>query len=220
MERSLSLLTIIVNRGNGYKILKFARENGAHDASCLLGKGTINNRILQMIEMNDVDKEIILILVPTEREIEILNQLNMKFNLERKNHGIAFTMPLAGIMNMKRDALVKWHASGLSQNSQWDYTAMFIIVDKGKAENVIQISQAAGYYGGTIIRARGAGRLNVVLGMTVEQEKEVILMLMESKNANQIEALLSEQLHLDQPDKGILVKIGVGKTIGLYRNDR
>lgn len=38
-DRSFSLLTIIVERGKGSKILNFARNQGAIDASCFLGKG-------------------------------------------------------------------------------------------------------------------------------------------------------------------------------------
>lgn len=220
-EMHFSMMTIIVNRGKGSKILKFAREIGAIDIGCLLGKGTINNRMLQIIEMSDVDKEIILIVVPTAKEIEILNQLDMKYNFKRKNQSIAFTMPLAGIMKMKRDSSVKWYNNGLPQDTQWDYEMIFVIVDKGKAEDVIQISQSARYYGGTIIKARGSsGKLNVVLDMIVDPEKEAVLMLMESKNANHLAAFLNEQLHLDQPNMGILVKIGVSRTIGLFQNDR
>lgn len=218
-EMSYSLLTIIVNRGNGSKVLKFAREKGASDASCLLGLGTIDNKMLKMMEMNDVEKEIILIVVPTSKENELLNQLNMKFNFERKNHGVAFTMPLAGILKMKRDDLVRWHNDRAVQETQMDYVLLFIIVDKGNAANVIQISQDNRYYGGTIIKARGsADKANMVLDMIVNREKEAVLILMKRKNANHLATLLTEKLHLDQPNMGTLVQIGVSKTIGLFQN--
>lgn len=215
---SYSLLTIIVNRGKGSKILGFAREIGARDASCFFGKGTINNNVLKMIELNEVAKEIILIVVPGESETKILEQLKEKFHFDRPNQGIAFTMPLAGILKIKQDTSIKWKNSSLS--NQWDYTALFLVVDKGKGESVIQISQEAGYYGGTIIKARGsASNLNNVLNMIVEPEKEAVLMLMKSKSAHQLAMLLREELHLEQPNTGILVKLGVNKTIGLFQDD-
>jgi len=215
-----SLLAIIVNRGKGSKILSFAREMGARDASCFFGKGTINNNVLKMIELNEVAKEIILIVVPGDKETEILDKLNERFHFDRPNHGIAFIMPLAGILKIKQDTSIKWSNSSLTK-SQWDYTALFLVVDKGKGESVIRISQDAGYYGGTIIKARGsASKLNIVLDMVVEPEKEAVLMLMRSKSAHQLATLLSERLHLNQPNTGILVKIGVSKTIGLFQDGR
>ncbi len=216
---SFSLLTIIVNRGKASKILDFAREKGARDVSCFLGKGTMKNNLLQFIEMNEVAKEILLIVVPSAREAEILDQLNMKFHFERPHHGIAFTMPLAGVLKMKRDNAIKWSNSHLPKNNECEYTVLFLIVDKGKAEGVIQISQDAGCYGGTIIKARGsASKLNTVLDMIVEPEKEAVLMLMESNRANQLAVLLNKQLQLNQANKGLLIKIGVGKTVGLFRD--
>ncbi len=218
-EKSFSLLTIIVNRGKGSKILKFACEKGACEASCLLGKGTIKSKMLQAMEMNDVDKEIILMVIPTNREIEILNELNRKYKFERKNHGIAFTTPLKAVM--RKGTLVSLDDSSSLINPQLDYVAILIIVDKGKAKRVVEISQDEGFYGGTIIKARGsASSLNVVLDMIVEPEKEAVLMLMESRNADHLAALLTQQLKLDQPNMGILVKIGVSNTIGLFQNDK
>lgn len=218
---SYSLLTIIVNRGKGSKILGFAREMGAMDASCFFGKGTINNNVLKMIELNEVAREIILMVVPSDREAEFLDRLNEKFHFDRPNHGIAFTTPLTGILKIKRDTSIKWKNGNLPTKNHFDYNALLLVVDKGKGEKVIRISQDAGYYGGTIIKARGsASDLNIVLGMLVEPEKEAVLMLIKSKSAHQLAVLLSEQLHLDQPNTGILVKIGVSKTIGLFHNDR
>lgn len=218
-EISFSLLTIIVNRGKGSKILQFAREKGASDASCFLGKGTIKNTVLKMIEMTEVNKEMILIVVPSTKENEILNQLNMKFHFERQNHGIAFTMPLLGILKMKRDATIKWNDSSLTKKNESEYTAVFLVVDKGKAESVIEISQDAGYYGGTIIKARGsASNLNIVLNLMVEPEKEAILMLTESKRAKQLATLLSEQFKLGNVNTGILMMAEISKAIGLFQN--
>ena len=218
-EKSFSLLTIIVNRGKGSKILDFARKNGVRNASCLLGKGTMNNKMLQMIEMNDIEKEIILAIIPTTKEDEILKQLNLKFNFARKNFGIAFTTPLCGIMNMKKDPLIKWNNSQILSTTQRDYEVLFIIVNKGKASSVIETSQNAGYYGGTVIKGRGsASKLNIVLDMMVEPEKEAVLILIESKKANQLATLLYEQLLLNQPNTGVLFKIGISKTIGLFQN--
>lgn len=215
-----SLLTIIVNRGKGSKVMQFARSLGAKGISCLLGKGTVQNSILQMMEMNDVNKEIVLIVVPSAGEKHILQELNNKFQFEKQNHGIAFAMPLAGILCLKSDTTFKHKNLDLSARMQNEHTVVFLVVDKGKAETVIEISQNAGYYGGTIIKARGAASsLNLVLDMIVEPEKEAVLMLTETKRVDQLARLLHDQLHLAEANTGILVKLGVSSTMGLFRSE-
>lgn len=217
-EMEYSMLTIIVNRGKGSKIMQFARARGAQEASCFLGKGTVNNAVLQMIEMNEVKKEIVLIVVPSIKEKEILEQLCMKFHFQRQNHGIAFTLPLAGIFKLKKEDSFKWENESLSEGNTGKYTCVFLIVDKGKAESVVEISQKAGYYGGTIIKAHGsANKLNIALNMLVEPEKEAVLMLTESERANQLADLLKNQLKLNRENTGILVMAQISEVIGLFQ---
>lgn len=213
-----SLVSIIVNRGKGTKVLNYALELGVIEASCLYGKGTIDNKMLQLFEMHDVEKEIIFLVISSDREDDVLYQLNKKFNFERKNHGIVFTTPLASVMKIKADSSLNWNEI---QNKVYEYVALLVIVDKGKAENVVRISQDAGFYGGTIVKAHGAAsKLNVVLDMLVEPEKETVLMLIKEKDADRLSGLLNEELHLTQPNMGIILKFGVSKTVGLYQNSR
>jgi nitrogen regulatory protein PII len=202
MTSSESMVVVIVNRGKGSKILKFVNEMGITDVGCLYGKGTMQNKLRRMMEMDEVRKELIFIVIPSERETEILNRINKEFYLERKNHGIAFTIPIKD--NLKGEPL--------------DYSAIFLITDKDKAEQVIEISQEAGYFGGTIIETgKDTGKLNQVLDMVVEPDKEVVLMVLVSNSADSLMELLSDKLHLSQ-DREALIKVGVSKAVGLYED--
>ena len=213
-----SLLAITINRGKGSKVMQFMQEMGIYGASCLFGKGTIKNEILQLLEMNEVKKEVIFAVIPSEREDEIMEQLNKKFQLYKQNHGIAFSMPLANILNMNKEADIKWGNNVGAPDNQSNYSAVYVIVDKGKAETVIEISQKAGYYGGTIIKAHGsAGKLNIVLDMPVEAEKELVLILTESKRMKQLSTLLYEYFSLKEANTGALYVTDVSKTIGLFQ---
>lgn len=213
-----SLLIIIIERGKGSKLLDFALRHGAIDASCLLAKGTVRSSVLQLIEMNEVDKEIVITIVPATIEALFLEKLNKRFHFDRPHHGIAFKMSLAGILKIKKDANVKWKKASVTEISEWEYTALFMVVNKGQAEKVIEISQNAGYYGGTIIKARGtSNQIDRVLNMVVDPEKEAVLMIMESQRAQHLADLLYVKLQLDQPNTGFLCKIGVEQALGLYR---
>ncbi len=215
-----SLLIIIVNRGKGGKILEFVHKKGINKASCFLGKGTIKNNLLQLMEMHEVNKEIITMVVPFDMEAEILNQLNIKFHFESQNHGIAFTIPIAGISKWKKDSLIQWDKINSAANPQGNHVALLLVVDKGNAERVVQISQQAGYFGGTIIKARGsASKLNMVLDMVVEPEKEAVLILTENNGAGQLASLLSKHLQLCHDNTGILIKLAISNAIGLFSNN-
>lgn len=218
-EKGYCLLIIIVNRGKGSKVLQYSRSLGVNEASCCLGRGTVQNNVLTIIEMNEVYKEVILNVVSNSRVDEILEKLNKKFHFHKPNHGIAFTMELSAILKLKQEKTFKWlNNYSESRLAQGEYTGIFLIVDKGKGDTVIDISQTAGYYGGTIIKAHGsASNLNIILDMLVEPEKEAVLMITETDRAHQLTDILRKQLQLNQQNTGILVMLDIDKTLGLYR---
>jgi len=217
-NKGYSVLVAIVNRGKGSKLLEFGRSIGAIEASCLLGSGTIPGHMIQLMGLNEVRKEVVLLFIPAAREEEILVKLNKTFQFYKPNHGIAFTVPLAGIMQLRQEESIRWLDD--KQKKQDGFSLLLLIVDKGKAENIIEFSQAQGYYGGTIIKkARGAaGDMHMVLDMQVQTEKEIILMLLDTGLAHKLADLLKEELKLNQANTGILIMSKVNHAIGLYQD--
>ncbi len=61
--------------------------------------------------------------------------------------------------------------NGGAKNTMYD--AIFVVVDKGKAEFVVEAANEAGAKGGTIIHARGAGEYEIekIFSMEIEPEK-------------------------------------------------
>ena len=218
MINDFSLLTIIVNRGRGSKILQFACSYGAGEASCFLGRGTIKNNVLKFLNIDDVDKEIILIVVPSGKESEFLNELSEKFHFNKRNHGIAFTTPLSSIIKLKSGIVYNRVDKTVITDSK--YSCLFMIVNNGMADYVIETSQNAGYFGGTIIKALGgAGHVDVILNMNVEPKKEAVLMLTETDKVEELANLLTDKLDLDKENTGILVVFETSRVIGLYEEN-
>lgn len=217
---AFSLLVIIVDRGKGSHLLNFAKAKGAKDTSAFLGYGTVRSKILQLMQLDDSEKEVILIIIPTLREEEILQALNDKFHLEKPGRGIAFTIPLAGLFRQKEEKRLFWREETIPDHDALEYTSIFIVVNKGRAEDIIHQSQKLGYYGGTIIHAHGtAGRNDQFLDRSVEPEKDAVLMIMKTEQANTLAAVLHEEFRLDQPNTGFMVLMPVSRTCGLYQGN-
>lgn len=218
-EAAYRLLTVIVNRGKGSKILRYVSKLGVTGASCLLGKGTVKSRPLELIEMDEVNKEVLLIIVRANREHELLTKLNEKFHFDRPHHGIAFTISLAGILHVHEGYSLRWLTNEVRQNDGTGQTLVFIIVDKGQAKTIVQLSQKAGFYGGTIIKARGtAGEMNIVLDMLVEPEKEAVLMLTDREHVHKLVRILDEEFNFRGKNTGMIIMADIHQTIGLFQD--
>ena len=99
------------------------------------------------------------------------------------------------------------------------YHLLNVIVDKGKAEDVIDAATSAGSKGGTIINARGSGihETSKLFAMEIEPEREIVMILSEYGNTDAIVASIRENLKIDAPGKGIIYIQDVNKTYGIYK---
>jgi len=97
------------------------------------------------------------------------------------------------------------------------YNAIFAIVDKGNAEDVVDVATQAGAKGATIINARGSGihETSKLFNMEVEQEKEIILILAEHSILKDIVSSIREKFNIDEPGKGIIFVQEVHQTMGI-----
>lgn len=99
------------------------------------------------------------------------------------------------------------------------YHVINVIVDKGRAEKVIDAANQAGSTGGTIINARGSGthETSKLFAMDVEPERELVMIISECEKTDHIVASIRDHLKLDEPGNGIMFIQDANKTYGLYK---
>lgn len=92
--------------------------------------------------------------------------------------------------------------------------ALYIIVNVGFAEDVVDLVREAGAGGATIINARGSGALNKsILGISVDAEKEMVFSLVEEDVADRIMDAVIEKAGVQSPADGICFTLPVEKMI-------
>jgi len=210
-------ICIVVNSGLGSKVLKKAKHYGISGGTLLRGKGTVHNRILELLCLSDVKKEIVLMVADRKIGRQVLDKLNEEFKFAQPNQGIAFTTSVYSLIGTRScKSAEPIEERGVDNNM---YHAITVIVDKGNAEYVIDAATKMGAKGGTIINARGSGihETSKVFSMEIEPEKEIVMILSEKEKTEAIVASIREQLKIDEPGKGILYIQDVNKTYGLFK---
>ena len=98
-----------------------------------------------------------------------------------------------------------------------NFNLIVTIVDKGVAEDVIELAKKGGAEGGTILNGRGAGCHDTakILGILIEPEKDVVLTLIEKEKTDTVLEFIADGLELDKPGKGIAFVIEVPKVVGI-----
>lgn len=215
-NKEFELIYVIINFGQGSKVLRYSKQNGILGGTIFLGIGTVNNKILKFLDMDDTRKEIVLMVAEKKVAYDALEALNAKFHLAKPNYGIAFSSSIANVFGTKAYNGIGRRENGGVENTM--YNSIFVVVDKGKAEAVVDSAKKAGARGGTIINARGSGihESTKLFLMDIEPEKELILILSENRLTDAIIASIRKDLKMDEPGNGIIFVQEVSKTYGLY----
>ncbi len=215
-NKHYELLCVIVNHGQAGKVMKVAKQHGITGCTVLLGNGTIKSRILEFLEINDIRKEIILTVAEQSVIRNAAEIISTEFEFHKPRHGIAFIIDVANFLGTRGCIYKK--AGERAGVEKIMYNSIFTVVEKGKAEEVIEAAQKAGSKGGTVINARGSGihETQKLFHMDIEPEKEIVLILSEESITDAIVKSISECLHIEEPGKGVLFVLNVSKTFGLY----
>lgn len=98
-----------------------------------------------------------------------------------------------------------------------EYEVIVTILNRGFSDLVMDSARASGAKGGTIITARGTGTKEVqrLFGLTISQEKEIILILTPKEQRNAIMSAICRSAGLNTQGKGITFSLPVSDVLGV-----
>jgi len=96
------------------------------------------------------------------------------------------------------------------------------IVRKGWGDTVLEASVKAGAQGGTVLFGRGAGihEQEKILGIPIEPEKEIVLTVTDSDQAEVILQEIVGAAELNEPRRGLAFVIPLDKVVGVAHSDK
>jgi nitrogen regulatory protein PII len=97
------------------------------------------------------------------------------------------------------------------------YHLIIAIVNTGHFEQVMEAAKAAGATGGTLVHARGLGSKEAVkyLGITIQPEKDLVLILAPKNKRHAIMESITREAGLNTPGKGICFSLPVNYAVGV-----
>lgn len=213
------LFCSILDYGKGSKMLKLSKELGGVGETIFIGRGTLRNEWLNILGVEDIRKEVFITIINEELEDIFYKEVSKRFALERRHHGIAFSMPLKYFITGKEKIGLSDGEKGVSSVSKIDFESIFVIVDKGSLDDVLDAAEAAGSTGGTVIHGRGSGSKEKakLFNIEIEPEKEILLILSQVSNTEKIVNSIKDKLDIHKPNAGIIFVMDVSRTLGLYK---
>ena len=95
------MVLCIIDSGFSETVMDAAKEVGARGGTVIHARGTANKEAEQFFNISiQPDKEIVMILVPTEIKDDVLHAVYRSAGLKTEGHGIAFSLPVDDVVGI------------------------------------------------------------------------------------------------------------------------
>lgn len=214
-SRHLEMLVVIVEHNKASKVLHLADEKGVTASIAMLGRGTASRTIFDYLGLNDKKKAVLMLFGKTEEITDLADYLVEKLEMNKPNHGIAYIESAFNVFGTEDNA----NGSENIKRGENMYNAIYTIVEKGNADDVIEAAEKAGSRGGTVMHARGSGseEARKVFNMLIEPEKEIVLIISEEAKTKDIVESIRRETGIEEQGKGIIFITRVEQTYGLVK---
>lgn len=208
-----TLTFVIINRGKANMTLKRAKEIGATGGTIILGEGTVQSKLFNLLGLTETHKEILMIHGSNEFSILFHKFLTNNLLFYKRNKGIAFTIPFLRWNEQTKKEHIRTSYSSI----QASHACIMAVVDKECSIEVMAAARSAKAYGGTIVHGRGLGVPgDTIFPIMIEPEKEIVIIVTEVAMSHGIRRGITHVLELDQQGTGIVFSLPVIKVSGLY----
>ena len=208
-------ITCVVNMGDAARVSKIAKECGVKGTTASIGHGIAHKHLSSIWGLSDERKEIIFMIADAETTAKTTERLCEEMAFHKHNHGIAFVMNVHGYSGCLSSGGKKDVTKEVKDTM---YKIIYVVVEKGRGEDVVTAAEKAGARGGTIMNARGAGIHEVehFFSMDIEPEKETVFIITKSEQQDAIVKSIKTEMNLDEPGNGIMFIMDINEAYGLY----
>jgi len=227
-RQSMKLVFFIVDWNSANIVSDVCVEEKVRFHFTSLAKGTASSDILDLLGIGSCEKAVITCLEQKVGVPVLLKEVRKKLKMYGPGAGIAFTVPLSAINDpvllifkqsiYKNEKIAEDpYGEGAIMASDHFHDLIMAIVNHGYSDELMNTARDAGATGGTVINARGQAHHGAVkfFGVSVQDEKEIILILIRRDKKTGVMKAISEAHGLNSKAQGIVFSLPVDEAIGL-----
>ena len=188
-------------------------------------QGTAPSEIMDILGVGNADKHLLLSFLPTAFANKMLKKLYHKLTFGVPGNGIAFTLPIDSangiVVQLLKDLeggdFTNLERKDNSSMTETKHSLILAAVNNGYSEELMNVARAYGARGGTVIHSRAIGDEKAVSfwGVTLHEEKELVLIITDSQSKLRIMQAISEKCGMNSDAKGVVLSLPIDSVMGL-----
>ena len=194
------------------------------------GKGTATSEMLDIFGLSGTTRLITVGILPKFMTGELVQAAERHLSFRQRGGGIILTIPVTGMQRPvfqiltddARDALEKHLKERTERDmdevkNHMQYVVIWVSVASGYSDEVIDAARAAGAKGGTVVkgRQRHSERMSQQLGISVQEERDFVMMVVPREKKSEIMSALSSACGLSSKAHRVILSLPVDEAVGL-----
>ena len=211
----------ILDRDKRNRQEKIYKALGLKISMVMMGRGTATHAHLAKHGLTLTKKAIVATVADRETVSLLFRQTKQKMYIDIPGNGIMISIPIKSVGGTSTlEQLTNQTAeSGGKPDMSFEYELIYVILNEGYSDEVMDVARPAGAAGGTVISAKGTGINQTVKlkGLSLADRKEVILIVARADNKADIMRAIIENAGTQTPAGAICFSLPVSQVAGLRR---
>ena len=226
---TLRVLVIIVNIDRSLDVSKLLERTHIHIQHQFLAEGTASSEILDILGLGAMEKSVTVCMLPTTSIKQLLHDTSEDLAFDLPGRGVAFTIPISGISSRTMTFVVgEQVAAENNENEVSDmeidirHHLIVILANQGYSEAIADAARQVGATGGTVwtVRKAGTHEALAVLGVPMQEEREIISILATKENKLAIMNTLNEKFGIASKAQGFILSLPVDNVVGVEKQSK
>ncbi|MBP5169077.1 MAG: P-II family nitrogen regulator, partial [Oscillospiraceae bacterium] len=176
----------ILDRDKRNRQEKIYKALGLKISMVMMGRGTATRAHLAKHGLTLTEKAVVSTVADRETVSLLFRQTKQKMYIDIPGNGIMISIPIKSVGGT---STLEQLTNQTSENSgkpdmSFEYELIYVILNEGHSDEVMDVARPAGAAGGTVISAKGTGINQTVKlkGLSLADRKEVILIVARADN--------------------------------------
>ena len=189
----------------------------------MLGHSTATAQQLLRRGLAPSDKAVVATVADPEMTRQFMRDMKKKLYVDIPGNGIVVCIPIKSIGGASTLSNLTEHqtAGEGKPDLKFNYELIYVILNEGHTDEVMDAARSAGATGGTVIAAKGTGirQAQKFMGLTLANEKEIILIVAGTADKANIMKAIMEKAGTQTAANAICFSLPVTHVAGLRKPD-
>ena len=215
----LDIIAAIVDRDRAKTMAELFEGYKLPMVLAMLARGTASSETLDLYGLEAKDKALLITVAGGDMTHQVMRAAKRKLFIDVPGNGIMLAIPIKSVGGGKTLAFLSGGAApdNSAPEMKFDYELIMVVINEGHTDPVMDAARSAGATGGTVLHAKGTGgKLSEkFLGVSLADEKELVLIVSKSNEKAAIMKAISTQCGTETPAGAISFSLPISSVAGL-----